>query len=86
MPNRLVHATMNSVRPRLDTFSANPPQATLLNFMDEGLITELNEKGIILSKIIRSLICLAGKAEESLLEQAVEIDGHIGVTVIVEAE
>lgn len=65
----LIHATMNSVQPILDAFSIHAPHVTLLNFMDESLIFELNETGIISKKMIRRLMDLVEKAE------ACDVDG-----------
>ncbi|WP_409304721.1 aspartate/glutamate racemase family protein [Peribacillus sp. SCS-155] len=61
----LIHATMNSVQPILDAFSVHAPHVTLLNFMDESLIFELNETGIISKAMIRRLMNLVETAEES---------------------
>lgn len=61
----LIHATMNSVQPILDAFSIHAPHVTLLNFMDESLIFELNETGIISKRMIRRLMNLVEKAEAS---------------------
>ncbi|MFS0776886.1 aspartate/glutamate racemase family protein [Neobacillus sp. 3P2-tot-E-2] len=61
----LIHATLNSVQPIHDAFSKHAPHVTLINFMDESLIFELNETGIITKSMIRRLIHLAEKAEAS---------------------
>jgi Asp/Glu/hydantoin racemase len=61
----LIHATMNSVQPIHDAFRAQAPHVTLLNFMDEGLIFELNETGVITTAMIRRLVALIERAEES---------------------
>lgn len=61
----LVHATMNSVQPILDAFKVHAPQVTLVNFMDESLIFELNETGIVTKDMSRRLMNLVEKAELS---------------------
>jgi Asp/Glu/hydantoin racemase len=61
----LIHATMNSVQPIHDAFRELAPDVILLNFMDEGLIFELNETGVITPAMIRRLIALIERAEES---------------------
>ncbi|HZG72006.1 MAG TPA: aspartate/glutamate racemase family protein, partial [Chondromyces sp.] len=61
----LVHATMNSVQPILDAFQVHAPQVTLLNFMDESLIFELNEIGRVTKDMKRRLFHLVEKAANS---------------------
>ncbi|QQK79333.1 Asp/Glu/hydantoin racemase [Salicibibacter cibi] len=61
----LVHATMNSVSPILHAFSQLDEKADLVNFMDEGLIYELNETNTVTNRMIMRLSALAGKAVES---------------------
>ncbi|MCG7334730.1 aspartate/glutamate racemase family protein [Sporosarcina sp. ACRSM] len=61
----LIHATMNSVQPILEAFQAHAPQVTLVNFMDESLIFELNETGIVTKGMARRLLHLVEKAEMS---------------------
>ncbi|WP_156153606.1 aspartate/glutamate racemase family protein [Domibacillus robiginosus] len=61
----LIHATMNSVQPILEAFQIHAPEVTLLNFMDESLIYELNERGTVTKAMKRRLLDLAGKAEAS---------------------
>ncbi|MED4581178.1 aspartate/glutamate racemase family protein [Brevibacillus choshinensis] len=61
----LIHATMNSVQPIHEAFRAQAPHVILLNFMDEGLIFELNETGVITTAMIRRLVALIARAEES---------------------
>jgi Asp/Glu/hydantoin racemase len=58
----LIHATMNSVQPILDAFQVHAPQVTLVNFMDESLIFELNETGIVTKSMARRLLNLVEKA------------------------
>ncbi|MGE7906809.1 aspartate/glutamate racemase family protein [Peribacillus sp. NPDC094092] len=58
----LIHATMNSVQPILDAFQVHAPQVTLVNFMDESLIFELNETGIVTKGMARRLLNLVEKA------------------------
>lgn len=61
----LVHATMNSVQPILHAFKVHAPKVTLMNFMDESLIFELNEKGIVTKEMTRRLLDLVDKAAVS---------------------
>lgn len=61
----LIHATMNSVQPIHEAFRAQAPHVILLDFMDEGLIFELNETGVITTAMIRRLVALIARAEES---------------------
>lgn len=64
----LIHATMNSVQPILEAFRTHAPYATLLNFMDEGLIFELNETGTVTPAMVRRLVRLIERAEESRVD------------------
>jgi Asp/Glu/hydantoin racemase len=59
----LVHATMNSVQPILEAFKENAPEVKLLNFMDEGLIDELNQTNIVTERMIEQLVFLIKRAE-----------------------
>ncbi|MDT3763076.1 aspartate/glutamate racemase family protein [Priestia filamentosa] len=61
----LVHATMNSVQPILEAFEVYEPQVRLINFMDESLIVELNETGIVTKDMKRRLLNLVEKAVQS---------------------
>ena len=61
----LIHATMNSVQPILEAFHMHAPEVTLVNFMDESLIYELNERGTVTKDMKRRLLDLAGKAAAS---------------------
>jgi Asp/Glu/hydantoin racemase len=61
----LIHATMNSVQPILDAFHKYAPYVTLINFMDESLIYDLNKIGSVTKEMSRRLLALAGKAEDS---------------------
>ncbi|MEK3936011.1 aspartate/glutamate racemase family protein [Sporosarcina sp. FSL W7-1349] len=65
----LIHATMNSVQPILEAFGEHAPEMTLVNFMDESLIFELNETKRVTKGMIRRLMNLAEKAA------AHEVDG-----------
>ncbi|MFC0274600.1 aspartate/glutamate racemase family protein [Metabacillus herbersteinensis] len=58
----LIHATVNSVQPILDAFQVHAPQVTLVNFMDESLIFELNETGTVTKNMARRLLNLVEKA------------------------
>lgn len=61
----LIHATMNSVQPICEAFRKHAPHVTLLHFMDEGLIFELNETGMITTAMVRRLASLIERAEQS---------------------
>ncbi|YCA41601.1 aspartate/glutamate racemase family protein [Bacillus sp. JZ8] len=61
----LVHATMNSVQPILEAFEVYEPRVRLINFMDESLIVELNETGIVTKDMKRRLLNLVEKAVQS---------------------
>jgi Asp/Glu/hydantoin racemase len=61
----LVHATMNSVQSILEAFKENAPEIKLLNFMDEGLIDELNQTNIVTESMIEQLVYLMKRAESS---------------------
>lgn len=61
----LIHATMNSVQPILSAFQQHAPDAVLVNFMDESLIFELNERREITTDMVRRLVELISKAERS---------------------
>lgn len=61
----LVHATMNSVQPILEAFQQFAPEVHLLNFMDEGLIDELNRTGKVTDIMVEQLVSLMKRAEDS---------------------
>lgn len=65
----LVHATMNSVQPILEAFKENAPHVNLLNFMDEGLIDELNKTGIVTDEMVDQLVYLMKRAESSGVDE-----------------
>lgn len=56
---------MNSVQPILNAFQVHAPQVTLVNFMDESLIFELNETGTVTKDMTRRLLNLVEKAAKS---------------------
>lgn len=64
----LIHATQNSMQPILDAFREHAPEATVLNFMDEALISELNECGMVTPSMLRRLLHLVEKADESRVD------------------
>ena len=64
----LIHVTMNSVQPILEAFQIHAPQVTLVNFMDESLIFELNETGIVTKSMARRLLNLVEKAVMSSVD------------------
>ncbi|UYP07341.1 aspartate/glutamate racemase family protein [Priestia megaterium] len=57
----LVHATLNAVKPMNDAFRQYAPETICLNFLNEGLIQELNETGNVTPEMVRRL----GKLIES---------------------
>jgi Asp/Glu/hydantoin racemase len=59
----LIHATLNSVQPILEAFKQNAPNVKLLNFMDEGLIDELNQTNIVTESMVEQLVSLMKRAE-----------------------
>lgn len=61
----LIHTTMNSVQPILEAFHSHAPQVEVLNFVDEGLVSALNKNNDVTPGMIRRLINLMDKAEES---------------------
>ena len=61
----LIHATMNSVQPILEAFHKHAPYVTLVNFMDESLIYDLNAIGSVTKEMSRRLVAMASKAEGS---------------------
>ncbi|MFP7176185.1 aspartate/glutamate racemase family protein [Priestia filamentosa] len=61
----LIHATMNSVQPILTVFKSYEPQVTVMNFMDESLIFELNKTATITLDMKRRLLNLIEKAVKS---------------------
>ncbi len=61
----LVHATMNSVQPILEAFKQKAPEVKVLNFMDEGLIDELNRTGNVSDEMVAQLVSLMKRAENS---------------------
>ena len=65
----LIHTTMNSVQPILEAFHSHAPGVEVLNFVDEGLVSDLNRKNGVTPGMIRRLINLMDQAEKS------EVDG-----------
>lgn len=61
----LIHATMNSVQPILKAFQQHAPEVAVLNFMDEGLIDELNRTGVVTEDMVGQLTSLMKRAEQS---------------------
>lgn len=64
----LIHATLNSVQPILEAFREHAPEATVLHFMDEALISELNEFGTVTPSMLRRLLHVVEKADESRVD------------------
>lgn len=61
----LIHTTMNSMQPILEAFHEHAPAVKVLNFLDEGLIEDLNKHNTITHEMIRRLIGLLDAAEKS---------------------
>ncbi len=114
----LIHTTINSMQPIIESCREYAPEITVLNFLDEGLMEQINKHGGITPEMIRQLINLIDKAEKSnvdgillacsafspyvadikklfavpvlsadisMLEQAVEMAGRIGIIATVGA-
>ncbi|WP_201004010.1 aspartate/glutamate racemase family protein [Paenibacillus glycanilyticus] len=64
----LVHATLNSVQPINEAFREVAPDVKVLNFLDESLIEDLNQQGIVTTDLINRLADLIGKAEKSKVD------------------
>lgn len=61
----LVHATINAVVPINDAFRRYASDAKVLNFLDDGLIEEVNQQGKVTPKAFKRFMDLLVKAEES---------------------
>lgn len=61
----LIHVTLNSVSPINNSFRKYAPKTTVLNFLDEGIIQEVNRSKGITPAILRSFITLLEKAANS---------------------
>ncbi|SDF60927.1 aspartate/glutamate racemase family protein [Sporomusa acidovorans] len=61
----LIHTTRNSMQPINEAFHKHAPEVSVLNFLDEGLMEEINKHNIITRQMTRRLICLLDKAERS---------------------
>ncbi|MEN1969574.1 aspartate/glutamate racemase family protein [Lentibacillus sp. N15] len=64
----LIHATLNSVQPINEAFRKYAPYVDLLNFLDDGLIQEVNAQGEITPKTLRRFIGLVGRADDSAVD------------------
>jgi aspartate/glutamate racemase len=65
----LIHATVAAVEPMRTLFASRLPQVTALNFLDEGLLKQLNEVGSITPKItyrMANLVLMAQTAGAEL--------------------
>lgn len=61
----LIHATLNSVQPMIDAFRRYEPSATVINFLDEGLLAAVNEQGGVTPGVLRQFVNLLERAVES---------------------
>ncbi|MGG4484199.1 aspartate/glutamate racemase family protein [Paenibacillus illinoisensis] len=66
----LIHATLNAVLPMNEALRRYMPGVEILNFLDEGLIADLNHKGKITPPLLRRFIRLIEKAEEAGVDGA----------------
>ena len=58
----LIHATLNSIEPLINAFEKNFPQVETINFLDEGLLIELNRHGQLTENLIDRISELLQKA------------------------
>lgn len=61
----LIHVTLNSVAPINNSFQEYAPNNIVLNFLDEGIIQEVNRSKGITSEILRRFMNLLEKAVTS---------------------
>ncbi|WP_042196364.1 aspartate/glutamate racemase family protein [Paenibacillus camerounensis] len=64
----LIHATLNSLSPMSEAVRRYAPDLATLNFLDEGLITDLNACGKVTRTMLRRFIHLLEKADEAAVE------------------
>jgi hypothetical protein len=58
----LIHATLNSISPLISAFEKNFPEVETINFLDEGLLIELNRQGQLTNELINRIADLLYKA------------------------
>ena len=61
----LIHTTINSMNPIINTFNKLDPTIELMNFLDEGLMYELKNNDKIEFYMLKRLISMAENAEKS---------------------
>lgn len=61
----LIHTTSNSMQPINEAFKEYAPGVGVLNFLDEGLMEEINKQPKITAKMLRQLMSMMDKAEKS---------------------
>lgn len=61
----LIHTTVNSVQPINEAFCELAPDVKLLNFLDEGLMEEINNNTCITPTMVRRLVALLDSAEKA---------------------
>lgn len=61
----LVHTTVNSIQPINDAFKQYVSDVKVMNFLDEGLMEDINSKGKVTPSMIRQLLQLIDRAEKS---------------------
>lgn len=63
-----IHATPNGIQPMVNALNNHSTQIECLHFLDEGLIDEVNKTGSVSRKLVRRLIKLIEKAEDSKVD------------------
>jgi Asp/Glu/hydantoin racemase len=61
----LIHTTVNSVQPINEAFCELAPEVKVLNFLDEGLMEEINNNTSITPGMVRRLVVLLDNAEKA---------------------
>lgn len=61
----LIHTTVNSIQPINEAFHETAPEVKVLNFLDEGLMEEINKNTGITPAMVRRLLALLDNAEKA---------------------
>ncbi|SDF61088.1 aspartate/glutamate racemase family protein [Sporomusa acidovorans] len=61
----LIHTTVNSIQPINEAFNEHAPDVKVLNFLDEGLMEEINNSPAITPSMVRKLTHMMDRAENS---------------------
>ena len=61
----IIHATMNAVQPMVQAFSELEPQVSVLNFVNEGLLSRANQVGKVDEKGLREFAKLVFQAVDA---------------------